>query len=78
MLNPKHADPLTDRLREPDELRRLNLELDSRGGTTWPWIAGIIAAIVVVTLVYGYTRKISTTVSTPLPPSSSTTTGSAR
>ena len=48
------------------------------GGTMWPWIAGIIAAIIVVTLVYGYTRKISATASTPLPPSSSTTTGSAR
>jgi hypothetical protein len=78
MSYPKHADPLTDRLREPDELRRLNLELDSRGGTMWPWIAFIIAAIVVVTLVYGYTRKISATASTPLPPSSSTTTGAAR
>jgi hypothetical protein len=78
MFNPKHAAPLTDRLREPDELRRLNLELDRSGGTMWPWIAGIIAAIVVVTLVYGYTRKISTTASNPLPPSSSTTTGSAR
>jgi hypothetical protein len=78
MPYPKHADPLTDRPREPDELRRLNLELDSRGGTMWPWIAGIIAVIVVVTLLYGYTRKISTTASTPLSSSSSTTTGVAR
>jgi hypothetical protein len=78
MSRPKHADPLTDRPREPDELQRLNLELDSRGGTIWPRIAGIIAAVVAATLVYGYIRKISTTASTPLPSSSSTTTGAAR
>ena len=71
----KHAAPLTDGRSEPDELRRLNLELDSRSGMVWPWIAGIIAMIVVITLVYGYTRKISTMASTPL---SSTTTGTAR
>ncbi len=69
---------LADRSLEPDELRRLNLELDSKGGTMWPWIAGTIALIVVVALVYGYTRKIATTASTPLSSSSSTTTGAAR
>ncbi len=67
--------PLTDGRSEPDEPRRLNLELDSRVGTVLPWIAGIIAMIVVITLVYGYTRKISTIASTPL---YSTTTGTAR
>jgi hypothetical protein len=78
MSFPKHAGPLTDGPSEPDELRRLNLELDSRGGTMWPWIAGIIAVIVVITLVYGYTRKISTMASTPLSSSLSTTAGAAR
>jgi hypothetical protein len=78
MSYPKYAARLTDRPHEPDELRRLNLELDRRVGTMWRWIAGIIAAIVVVTLMYGYTRKFSTTASTPLPSSSSTTTGTAR
>jgi hypothetical protein len=70
-------DPLTDRPREPDELRRLNLELDSAGGTMWPWIVGIIAVIVVVMLVYGYERPISTTASAPPSSSSPTTTGAA-
>jgi hypothetical protein len=40
-----------------------------------PWIVGIIAGIVVMMLVYGYTRPISTTASAPPSPRSSTTTG---
>jgi hypothetical protein len=76
MSYPRHTDPLTDRPREPDELRRLNLEQDSAGGM-WPWIVGIIAVIVAVTLMYGYERPISTTAGMPPPWSTSTTTGAA-
>jgi hypothetical protein len=47
MSSPRRTDPLMDRLREPDELRRLNLELDSAGGAMWPWMIGLLAAIIV-------------------------------
>src|SRR5271170_6201505 len=71
-------DPLTDRPREPDELRRLDLDLeqDRSGGTIWPWIVGVLGLIVVVTLVYGYPRWLSTADSQP-PSSSSPTIGAA-
>jgi hypothetical protein len=48
MSFPKHMGPLTYHPREPNELRRLNLEQD-KGGAMGPWFAGIIAVIVVVT-----------------------------
>ena len=54
----KPTDPLTDPARQPDELRRLNLEQDSSGGAMRPWIVVAIAVIFVATLVYGYTRPI--------------------
>jgi hypothetical protein len=73
----KPADPLTDPPRQPDELRRLNLAQDSGGTAMRPWIVAAIAAIVVVMLVYGYTRPISTTASAPPSSSSPTTTGAA-
>jgi hypothetical protein len=77
MSYPRHTDPLTDRSREPDELRRLNLELASAGGTMWPWMIGILAAIIVAMLAYEYERPIVTTASTPPASSSPTTTGAA-
>jgi hypothetical protein len=73
----KPVDPLTDPPRQPDELRRLNLEQDSSGAAMRPWIVGGIAAIIVAMLVYDYTRPISTTASALPSPSSSTTTGAA-
>jgi hypothetical protein len=42
-----------------------------------PWIVGIIAGLIVVMLVYGYTRLISMTASAPPSPRLSTTTGAA-
>jgi hypothetical protein len=69
------TDPLTDPTRQPDELRRLNLEQDRSGGTPWHWMIAAISAIVVAALVYGSTRPISTTATAPT--SSPTTTGVA-
>jgi hypothetical protein len=77
MSNPEHRDPLTGPPRTPDELRRLNLELDRGGGTMWPWIVGIAAVIFVVTLVYGHKVSTSNTAGPPQSLSSPTTTGSA-
>jgi hypothetical protein len=77
MSFPKHMGPLTYHPREPNELRRLNLEQD-KGGAMGPWFAGIIAVIVVVTLVYGYTRKIWAIASSPISSNSSTPTHSDR
>jgi hypothetical protein len=77
MSYPGHTDPLTDRPREPDELRRLNLELDSAGGAMWPWMIGLLAAIIVAMLVYDYERPILTTAGTLPSSSSPTTTGAA-
>jgi hypothetical protein len=73
----KPVDPLTDPPRQPDELRRLNLELDSSGAAMRPWIVGGIATIIVAMLVYDYTRPTLMTASAPPSPSSSTTTGAA-
>jgi hypothetical protein len=71
----KPVDPLTNPPRQPDELRRLNLEQDSSGAAMRPWIVAAIAAIVVAMLVYGYTRPTATTATAPT--SSPTTTGAA-
>jgi hypothetical protein len=58
-------DSATDHPLEPSKLRHLNTEKDD-SGTMWSWIAGIIAVIVVMTLVYGYTKKIwATAASSP-------------
>ena len=73
----KPVDPLTDPPRQPDELRRLNLEQDSSGAAMRPWIVGGIATIIVAMLVYDYNRQDSTTASTPPSSGSSTTTGAA-
>ena len=73
----KPMDPLTDPPRQPDELRRLNLAQDRRSDAMRPWIVGTIAGLIVVMLVYGYTRPISTTASAPPSPRSSTTSGVA-
>jgi hypothetical protein len=76
-MSNKLVDPLTNPPRQPDELRRLNLEQDSSGPAMRPWIVAAIAVIVVAMLVYDYTRPISTTASALPSPSSSTTTGAA-
>jgi hypothetical protein len=69
--------PIVPTRHEPDELRRLNLELDSAGGTMWPWMVGVLAAIIVAMLVYDYERPILSTASTSPSSNSPTTTGAA-
>jgi hypothetical protein len=73
MPNSEYFDPLTDRRRTSDELRRLNLQGGRAGGMMWPWILGIVAVIFVVTLVFGYKRPNSETFSTSQRLSSSPT-----
>ena len=73
----EYTEPWTGHPREPDELWRFKPEQDSRASTMWPWIAGIIAVIVLLTLVYGYSRKISTMARALRSSSSSATTGAA-
>jgi hypothetical protein len=71
----KPTDLLTDPTRQPDELRRLNLEQSNSSGPQWRWMAAAIAAAFVAMLVYAYTKPIPTMVTAPT--SSSTTTGAA-
>ena len=70
-------DPLTDPSRQPDELRRLNLEPDNSGDGMGLWLVGIIAGLLVVMLVYDYIAPTSTTATAPPSRSSPTTTGVA-
>jgi hypothetical protein len=74
----KPVDPPTNPPRQPDELRRLNLEQDISADAMRPWIIGAIAAIIVAMLVYDFTRPVSMTASAPPSRSSSTTTGGAQ
>src|SRR5262249_35149554 len=59
----KHMDPATDHPLEPSMLRHFAMEKDA-SGTVWSWIVGIIAVIVVMMLVHGYTNKIRATAAT--------------
>jgi hypothetical protein len=57
----KHMAVVTDHPLEPSKLRHFASEKDE-SGAVWSWIAGIIAVLVVMMLVYGYTKKIRATV----------------
>jgi len=50
MSDPRHIDP-----RRNDPLRRLDLQ-GSGAGMIWTWLAAIIAAVIVLGLVIGYSR----------------------
>jgi hypothetical protein len=65
--------PAIDHPLEPSKLRHFATEKDE-SGTVWSWIAGIIAVLVVMTLVYGYTKKIRAMVATSPASSPSTST----
>jgi hypothetical protein len=51
MSDPRHNDP-----RRNDVLRRLDLQGSGGAGMIWTWLAAIIAVIVVLGLVIGYSR----------------------
>ena len=70
-------DPLTDPPPRPDELRRLNRAQDGSGDGMGLWLAGIIAGLLLVMLVYGYVVPTSTTAGAPPSRTSPTTTGAA-
>ena len=51
MSNPHDTDP-----RRSDLPRRLDHETPSNGGSMWPWLAGLIAFLVIVGIAIGYNR----------------------
>jgi hypothetical protein len=51
MSDPRHIDP-----RRNDPLRRFDLQGSNGAGMIWTWLAAIIAVIVVLGLVIGYSR----------------------
>ena len=51
MSDPRHIDP-----RRHDALRRLDLQGSNSAGMIWTWLAAIIAVVVVLGLVIGYSR----------------------
>ena len=51
MSDPRYTDP-----RRTDPLRRFDLQGSSAVGTMWTWVAAIIAVIVILGLVIGYSR----------------------
>ena len=69
----KAVEPLNDPLRQPDELRQLDLEQDISGDAMRPWTVSGIATIIVAMLVYGYTRLTSTDSAAPSRSPSTTT-----
>ena len=68
MSDPRYTDS-----RRTDPLRRFDLQGSNSAGTMWTWLAAIIAVIVVLGLIIGYSRTDQTTVQSSDP----TTTGSA-
>jgi hypothetical protein len=68
MSDPRYTDP-----RRTDPLRRFDLQGSSSAGTMWTWVAAIIAVIVVLGLVIGYSR----TDQASNQPNQPTTTGAA-
>jgi hypothetical protein len=51
MSDPRHIDP-----RRNDPLRRFDLQGSNGAGMIWTWLAAIIAVVVVLGLVIGYSR----------------------
>jgi hypothetical protein len=51
MSDPRYNDP-----RRNDPLRRFDLQGSGGGGMIWTWLAAIIAVVVVLGLVIGYSR----------------------
>jgi len=69
MSDPRYSDS-----RRTDPLRRLDLQGSNSAGTTmWTWLAAIIAAVVVLGLIIGYSRTDQASIQS----NESTTTGAA-
>jgi hypothetical protein len=68
MSDPRYTGP-----RRTDPLRRIDAQATEGAGTMWMWLAAIIAVIVVLGLVIGYSRTEQANIQSNEP----TTTGSA-
>jgi hypothetical protein len=70
MSDPRYTDS-----RRTDPLRRVDLQGSSTAGTIWTWLAAIIAVIVVLGLIIGYSRTDQASIQSNS--NEPTTTGSA-
>jgi hypothetical protein len=68
MSDPRHIDP-----RRNDPLRRLDLQGSGGAGMIWTWLAAIIATVIVLGLIIGYSRTNQASIHSNAP----ATTGSA-
>jgi hypothetical protein len=68
MSDPRYTDS-----RRADPLRRFDPQASNSAGTIWTWLAAIIAVVVVLGLIIGYSR----TDQASIPSNEPTTTGSA-
>src|SRR5215813_4815986 len=59
--------------RRPDPFRRFDVQGSNSAGTIWTWLAAIIAVVVVLGLIIGYSRTDQASIQSNEP----TTTGSA-
>jgi hypothetical protein len=59
--------------RRTDPFRRLDVQGSNRAGTIWTWLAAIIAVVVVLGLIIGYSRTDQASIQSSEP----TTTGAA-
>ena len=68
MSEPRYTDS-----RRTDPLRRFDVQESNSAGTIWTWLAAIIAVVVVLGLIIGYSRTDQASIQSNEP----TTTGSA-
>jgi hypothetical protein len=68
MSDPRYTDS-----RRTDPLRRFDLQGSNSAGTIWTWLAAIIAVVVVLGLIIGYSRTDQASIQSNEP----TTTGSS-
>src|SRR5258708_37411317 len=68
MSDPRYTDS-----RRPDPFRRFDVQGSNSAGTIWTWLAAIIAVVVVLGLIIGYSRTDQASIQSNEP----TTTGSA-
>jgi hypothetical protein len=68
MSDPRYSDS-----RRPDPFRRFDVQQANSAGTIWTWLAAIIAVVVVLGLIIGYSRTDQASIQSNEP----TTTGSA-